>query len=246
MPVGGKLTIETANVLLDESQVQRHLDVTSGHYVILAVRDNGCGMDAGTQARIFEPFFTTKPPGQGTGMGLATVYGIVKQSGGHVWVCSEPGQGTSVKIYLPQTEREEKELETVSPSSPTVLATGSETILIVEDEQSVRDLARSVLERSGYTVLAASNGEEALHLSKGHSGVIALMVTDAIMPGMRGRELSTLMQTLRPDTKVLFISGYTDDVAIHQGVLTEGIQFLQKPFTLDALARRVRTVLDGT
>jgi len=244
MPKGGKLTIETANAVLDESQVAHHVDVTPGPYVMLAVSDNGCGMTPETKARIFEPFFTTKPPGQGTGMGLATVYGIVKQSGGHVWVSSEPAQGTSVKIYLPQTTQREQDPEMLLSVAPTSRATGSETILLVEDEQSVRDLARSVLERSGYTVLVAGDGEEALRLSQGHSGDIQLMITDAIMPGMRGRELGEVMQKLRPRIKVLFISGYTDDAAIHQGVLGNGIHFLQKPFTPDTLSSKVRTVLD--
>jgi len=203
-------------------------------------------MDPETKARIFEPFFTTKPPGQGTGMGLATVYGIVKQSGGHVWVYSEPGQGTSLKIYLPQSENGERQQGMVSiPSIPaSSRATGSETILLVEDEQTVRDLAGSVLKRDGYTVLAACDGEEALRLSKNHAGDIHLMITDNIMPGMRGHELADVMQKLRPQIKVLFISGYTDDAAIHRGVLVEGIQFLQNPFTPDALARKARSVLD--
>ena len=244
MPRGGTLTIETANVVLDQSQVESHLDVSPGPYVMLSVSDSGCGMDPETKARIFEPFFTTKPPGQGTGMGLATVYGIVKQSGGHVWVYSELGEGTSLKIYLPQSEQGDRKLGMASTPSPVSAATGSETVLIVEDEQSVRDLAGSVLEKRGYTVLAASDGEEALHLSKAHAGDIQLVITDAIMPGMRGHELAEVMRTLRPQIKVLFISGYTDDAAIHQGVLAEGIQFLQKPFTPDALARKVRNVLD--
>jgi CheY-like chemotaxis protein len=199
-------------------------------------------MDPETKARIFEPFFTTKPPGQGTGMGLATVYGIVKQSGGHVWVDSEVGRGSSLKIYLPQSDQGDRKLG--GTSSTTAPASGSETILIVEDEQSVRDLAGSVLERKGYTVLAASDGEKALHLSKAHAGDIQLVITDEIMPGMRGHELAEVMRTLRPQIKVLFISGYTDAAAIHEGVLAEGIQFLQKPFTPDALARKVRSVLD--
>ena len=243
MPRGGKLTIETANIVLDQSQVESHLDVSPGPYVMLSVSDSGCGMDSETKARIFEPFFTTKPPGQGTGMGLATVYGIVKQSGGHVWVHSELGQGTSLKIYLPQSEQGDRKLG-AAPASTSAPATGSETILIVEDEQSVRDLAGSVLKKKGYTVLAASDGEKALHLSQAHAGDIQLVITDEIMPGMRGHELAEVMRTLRPQIKVLFISGYTDAAAIHEGVLAEGIQFLQKPFTPDALARKVRSVLD--
>ena len=243
MPKGGELTIETANTVLDQNQVERHVDVAPGPYIMLAVSDSGCGMNSETKARIFEPFFTTKPPGQGTGMGLATVYSIVKQSGGHVWVYSEPAQGTSLKIYLPQSENGERQQGMVSvPASSR--ATGSETILLVEDEQTVRDLAGSVLKRGGYTVLAACDGEEALVLSKNHAGDIHLMITDAIMPGMRGHELAEVMGKLRPQVKVLFISGYTDDAAIHQGVLVEGIQFLQKPFTPDALALKVRSVLD--
>ena len=244
MPKGGELTIETANAVLDQNQVERHVDVASGRYVMLAVSDSGCGMNPETKARIFEPFFTTKPPGQGTGMGLATVYGIVKQSGGHVWVHSELGLGTSLKIYLPQSEPGERHQGVTSPFPASSRATGSETILLVEDEQAVRDLARSVLKRGGYTVLAACDGEEALRLSKNHAGDIHLMITDNIMPGMRGHELADVMRKLRPQIKVLFISGYTDDAAIHRGVLVEGIQFLQKPFTPDALARKARSVLD--
>ena len=244
MPKGGRLTIETANAILDQSQVERHVDVPPGPYVVLAVSDTGCGMDPETQARIFEPFFTTKPAGQGTGMGLATVYGIVKQSGGHAWVYSEPGQGTSLKIYLPQSEPGERQQGMPSTFPAISRATGSETILLVEDEQTVRDLAGAVLTKSGYTVLAAADGEDALRLSKSHAGDIQLMITDAIMPGMRGHELGDVMRKLRPQIKILFISGYTDDAAIHKGVLVEGIQFLQKPFTPDALALKVRTVLD--
>jgi len=245
MPKGGKLTIETANAVLDQNQVERHVDVAPpGRYVMLAVSDSGCGMDPETKARIFEPFFTTKPPGQGTGMGLATVYGIVKQSGGHVWVHSELGQGTSLKIYLPQSEPGERQQGVTSTFPVSSRATGSETILLVEDEQAVRDFAGSVLKRGGYTVLAACDGEEALRLSKNHAGDIHLMITDNIMPGMRGHELGEVMRSLRPQIKVLFISGYTDDATIHQGVLTDGIQFLQKPFTPDTLSNKVRTVLD--
>src|SRR5437879_1802067 len=243
MPQGGKLTIETANVELDDAYARQHGPVQSGPYVMLAVSDTGCGMDAETQARIFEPFFTTKEPGKGTGLGLSTVYGIVKQSEGYVWVYSEVGRGTTFKVYLPMVEGA---VETVEPGvTPTRTVRGSETILLVEDDHAVRVLARSVLQAHGYSVLEASQGKEALLLSGQHEGPIHLMVTDTVMPGMSGRDLSECLKPSRPNMKVIFMSGYTDKAIIHHGELAPGTAFLQKPFTPDALALKVRGVLDS-
>ena len=242
MPQGGQLTIETANVELDEAYARRHAAVQPGPYVMLTVSDTGHGMDAKTQARIFEPFFTTKGPGQGTGLGLSTVYGIVKQSGGSVWVYSEPGHGTTFRIYL---QRVQEQVEAPQAPSPGASPHETETVLLAEDDKTVRTLVRMVLQEHGYTVLAAPHGVEALRISEAHQGVIHLLVTDVVMPGMNGRELAQRLALARPDMKVLYVSGYTDDVIIRHGVLEAGIAFLQKPFTPDVLARKVRDVLDA-
>jgi two-component system cell cycle sensor histidine kinase/response regulator CckA len=243
MPTGGKLTIETANVELDTDYPQTHHQATAGHFVMLAVTDTGVGMDEATKARIFEPFFTTKGVGKGTGLGLATVYGIVKQSGGFVWVYSEPGHGTSFKIYLPRVE-EPVDRGTASPAAAGV-PRGTETVLVVEDAAAVRAVTRQVLERQGYTILEAPNGEAALERAATHHGPIHLLLTDVVMPVLSGRQLAERLAQLRPETRVLYTSGYTDDSIVRHGILESGIAYLQKPFTPDSLARKVRAVLDG-
>lgn len=241
MPQGGKLIIETTNVNLDESYARNHVSVQPGPYVMLAVSDTGCGMDKETQSHIFEPFFTTKESGKGTGLGLSTVYGIVKQSEGNIWVYSEPGKGTTFKIYLPRIIEPSEIVETPVPAIESLR--GSETILLVEDEETLRDLARQILEMAGYTVLVASNANEALLLNGQHQGRIHLLITDVVMPGLSGGELAQRLTALDHELKVLYMSGYTDDAIIHHGVLEEGIDFIQKPFTPDALTGKVREVL---
>jgi CheY-like chemotaxis protein len=209
---------------------------------MLAVSDTGVGMDRSVQARIFEPFFTTKEPGKGSGLGLSTVYGIVKQNGGNIWVYSEPGKGTTFKIYVPRTEevadREESRPVRAEESQ------GSETVLVVEDEIVVRSLARQILEINGYAVLEATDAGEALSVCERHTGPIHLLLTDVVLPRDSGRELARQLTPKRPETKVLFMSGYTDDAIVHQGVLDDDAPFLQKPFTANGLARKVREVLD--
>jgi PAS domain S-box-containing protein len=241
MPYGGKLTIETKTVHLDEEYAKRHIAVIPGHYVMLAVSDNGIGMDEQTQARIFEPFFTTKEVGKGTGLGLSTVYGIVKQSGGNVWVYSEIGRGTTFKLYLPGVDEGAQQYKRTAETEEDIQ--GTETILLAEDEEMVRKLAREVLEMYGYRVLEAADGDEALLICEQHKQPIPLLITDVIMPGMSGRELSDRLVQLRPEMRVLYMSGYTDDAIVHQGVLDEGTNFIQKPFSTIALARKVRQVL---
>ncbi len=243
MPRGGKLTIETSDVDLGTSGSAFHLDAPPGRYVLLAVSDSGTGMDASTLSHVFEPFFTTKPAGRGTGLGLSMVYGVVKQSGGHVTVYSEPGVGTAFKIYLPRVEdAPEKSLATSGPAAP---AGGTETILVVEDEEAVRRLTCRALEIQGYTVLAAANADEAAVLSETHAGEIDLMVTDVVMPQTSGRTVAERAVARRPRMKVLFMSGYTDDAIVRHGVLDAGTAFLQKPFTPVSLGRKVRDVLDA-
>jgi CheY-like chemotaxis protein len=244
MPGGGKLTLETANADLDETYTRTHFPTQPGPYVMLAVSDSGVGMDAATQAHMFEPFFTTKEQGKGTGLGLATVYGIVKQSNGYIWVYSELGRGSTFKIYLPRVEANIAESRAEETSS--VVHRASEVVLVVEDETAVRALVKDVLTSNGYTVLEASRGDEALSICDQHKGPIHLMVTDVIMPQMSGRELATRLASLRPDMKVLFMSGYTNEGIVHQGVLERDTAFLQKPFTPNSLARKVREVLDAS
>jgi two-component system, cell cycle sensor histidine kinase and response regulator CckA len=239
---GGYLTIKTENVHFDRKFSKRRSVVEPGHYVMLSVSDNGCGMDAETQTHIFEPFFTTKEIGKGTGLGLSTVYGIVKQSGGSIWVYSEVGKGTIFKIYLPRVDNvvETEESADKSRSAPR----GSETILLVEDEEMVRDLSKEILEEYGYAVITAPNGKEGLRICKEFEGNIDLMITDVVMPQMSGRQLAESIGALRPDTRVLYMSGYTDQAIVRHGVLAEGVCFIQKPFSPDSLAVKAREVLD--
>ena len=244
MPRGGKLVIETSNVFLDEEYAQHHIDVIPGEYAMLAITDTGIGMDKETQAHIFEPFFTTKGVGEGTGLGLSTVYGIVRQNSGTIWVYSEPGAGTTFKIYLPIVQKE-LEKKQQSLRIPTHLR-GSETILLVEDDDNVRKLAREVLHSNGYHVIEAHNGKEALQLQQEHPGKIDLILTDVIMPGMSGKELVEELLLLRPEIKVIYCSGYTDNTIVHQGILDEGTIFIQKPFSPLSLLEKVRMALDET
>jgi two-component system, cell cycle sensor histidine kinase and response regulator CckA len=242
MPNGGKITIRTTNAQLNNEDARREYSyIQPGRYVVLSVADTGEGMDKETQLRIFEPFFTTKEKGKGTGLGLSTVYGIIKQSGGYVLVESEPRQGTTFRIYLPRVE---DALEATGPvGASRSQAGGSETVLLVEDEESVRQLVRETLELKGYKVLEADNGEAALQIVSGYSGKIDMLITDVVMPGMSGRELSARLCASCPQTKVLYLSGYTEDAIVHEGVIDPDTAFLQKPFTLQMLARKVREVL---
>jgi len=242
MPGGGKLTIEASNVVLDETYTSGHQYVSPGSYVMLAVSDTGRGMDEGTLERIFEPYFTTKELGKGTGLGLSTVYGIVKQSGGHINVYSEPGIGTTFKMYFPAIEEKVTDISKAAALLSEELR-GGETILVVEDEELVRMTIREILARYGYTVLEAQSGGEAVDLCSRRQGTIHLMLTDVVMPGMNGVELSKRLAPMQPGMKVLFMSGYTADAIVHQGILDPGIAFIHKPFTMDSLARKVREVL---
>ncbi len=244
MPRGGMLTIETSNVELCEDYAQKHIAVLPGSYVVLAVSDTGCGMDAETKAHIFEPFFTTKGPGKGTGLGLATVYGIVKQSGGNIWVYSELGQGTTFKIYFPRVTQGQKAV--LEPKTSYESRGGKETVLLVEDEPGVRKLACKILQTKGYKLIEASRGAEALALCETHKGMIDLLITDVVMPDISGRELADRLRSGHPGLRLLYMSGYTDEAVIRHGVLDAGVAFLQKPFTPEALARRVRQVLDAS
>jgi PAS domain S-box-containing protein len=244
MPNGGKLTIETANVTLDEQYVSRFPELKAGIYTMLAIGDTGAGMSEEIKARVFEPFFTTKGVGKGTGLGLATCHGIIKQSGGHIAIYSELGRGTTVKVYLPQVEQEIK--APAQPKTASDLPRGTETILLVEDDPSLREMACALLERLGYAVLTAGNGVEAMSFvhqqGRGH---IDLLFTDVVMPHMSGKELADRIHALHPQTKILFTSAYTESAIVHQGVLNKGVMLLQKPFTPSALAHKLREVLDG-
>lgn len=244
MPQGGKLTIETANVFLDESYAKDHAEVIPGPYVMLALSDDGLGMDAETMSHIFEPFFTTKKDGKGTGLGLATVYGIVKQSGGYVWVYSEPGQGTAFKIYLSQVEEPKDRIteETVEVVSPISLEQ-AQTILVVEDDAALRELISITLRKDGFTVLAAAHGGEAMLLGEAEKGPIHLLLTDVVMPQMSGRVLAERLIPNHPEMKVLFMSGYTENAIVRHGILDEGINFIPKPFKIVSLIRKIREVI---
>jgi two-component system, cell cycle sensor histidine kinase and response regulator CckA len=242
MPNGGHLTIETRNVMLGDDYGKQHHGVRSGPYVQLAVSDTGVGMDAATHARIFEPFFTTKAPGKGTGLGLSTVHGIVQQSGGHVEVYSELGRGTTFKVYLPLLP--ENTQTAATPSMTLEVPRGTETILLVEDDTAIRNLARIALESSGYSVLEAANGADAIQMGSSHTGGLDLLVTDVVMPKLGGRELAEQLRKAFPSLRVLYMSGYTDDAIVRHGVVAEGVAFLHKPFTPTILARKVREVLD--
>ncbi|MFH1811404.1 MAG: PAS domain S-box protein [Pseudomonadota bacterium] len=243
MPGGGALTIETANVDLDEAYAERHVGVRPGPHVMFAVSDTGCGMSSEVKQRLFEPFFTTKGQGKGTGLGLPTVYGIVKQSGGAIWVYSEPGQGSTFKIYLP---RELHATVAAAPSKPLGKAAGgSETVLVVEDEPAVCRVAKRILRTAGYSVLTAAGGPEALQTAAAHDGDIHLVLTDVVMPGMSGRVFFEQFAKIRPTSRVLYMSGYTDDAIVQHGMLDAGTAFISKPFNADDLGRKVREVLDA-
>jgi CheY-like chemotaxis protein len=243
MPQGGKLSMSTTNVNLDETYVRKQEEVTPGPYIVLEVRDNGLGMDADTLDHIFEPFFTTKDPGSGTGLGLSTAYGIIKQSGGFIEVESNPGAGTIFKIFLPATSESEEDSEG-EPAEREPLR-GSETILVVEDEEILRQLIKAALEMNGYKVLEARNAGDAVALCEQNETSIQLMLTDVVMPKMSGRELAQRLARLRPELKVIYMSGYAEDVLLRQGVLDASITFLQKPFRQYELTAKVRKVLDS-
>ena len=244
MPKGGRLTITASNVELDESYKRKHEPVVPGKYVMLAVEDTGCGMDSKTQLRIFDPFFTTKEVGKGTGLGLATVYGIVKQTGGYIWVYSEVDQGTVFKIYLPRIEKTLQPVEQKAAELPVLK--GWETILFAEDSESLREMGREYLQSIGYTVLPAASGKEALQQAKDFGKTIHLLVTDVVMPELNGPDLARQIVALRPEIKVIFTSGYTSETLAQRGSLDPSVAYIQKPYRPKALARRIREVLDGS
>ncbi len=243
MPGGGKLTIETTNVDCDEDYVKDHPAVKAGSYVMLAISDNGIGMDEATKAHLFEPFFTTKGKGKGTGLGLSTIYGIVKQSNGFIWVYSEPGKGSTFKIYLPRAE--DSAVSVTAKSATRTESRGTETVLVVEDEETVRDLACRILRDRGYNTLEAANATQALAVAGGRGGEIHLVLTDVILPGMTGKDLVSRLKSERPNIKVLYTSGYPDNSIVHHGILDRGVAFLQKPFTVKSMVNKVREVLDS-
>lgn len=243
MPEGGKLTIDTANIYLGAEYASHHIGIKPGNYVMLAVSDTGCGMDEETKSHIFEPFFTTKEIGKGTGLGLSTVYGIVKQSEGSIWIYSELGQGTTFKIYLPRVEEEIEQLQKTTLLKE--VTRGTETVLLVEDDEGVRNLARMVLEMNGYKVLEAESGNAAILICDNYKEIIHLLLTDVIMPGMSGLELTKQLKIARPEMRVLYMSGYTSNAIVHHGILDDKTNYIQKPFFPDALARKIREVLES-
>jgi len=243
MPDGGELTFAVDAVRLEDEASCGIPGTKPGDHVRLSIKDTGCGIPEEVMARIFEPFFTTKERGKGTGLGLSTVFGIVRQSGGHIWVYSEPGRGTTFKIYFPRCEEGAVPAPAVTSTPPTLR--GSETLLLVEDDEQLRMLGQSILTRNGYKVIAAASGAEALAASASYPGRIDLLVTDVVMPHMNGRQLAERAVRVRPDLAVLYVSGYTDNTIVHHGVLDPGIEFLQKPITPDALLRKIREVLES-
>ena len=243
MPDGGTVTIETANATLGEDYAAKHVSVIPGDYVMLAVTDTGCGMTEATKARIFEPFFTTKPAGRGTGLGLSTVYGIVKQSGGNIWLYSEPNKGTTFKIYLPAVDALPEDIGKAAPVEAE--RQGSGTVLVVEDDEQLRRLTHRALAAQGYEVLEADRGRSALDAARRHEGPIDLLVTDLVMPDTNGPKLAETLRAARPGLRVLFMSGYPDGAIVHHGMLEAGVAYLAKPFTTEAITRKVREVLEG-
>jgi len=241
MPQGGRLAIETFNARMDEEYARVHAGATPGEYVCLAVSETGHGMTKEAQAQIFEPFFTTKEPGKGTGLGLATVYGIVKQSGGFVYVYSEPDQGTSFKVYFPRVYGDVEK-----PPEPPQPSRGSETVLLVEDEAALRELIRELLVTNGYKVLAAANPMRAIEAADAYEGVIHALLTDVVTPGMNGRELARRIQRQRPDIRIVYMSGYADDAIAQHGVLEPATSLITKPFTEESLTRKLRQALEQT
>jgi CheY-like chemotaxis protein len=242
MPGGGTITIETTNVEVDDSHAREHAEVKPGSYVMLGMSDTGVGMDSETLTHIFEPFFTTKQLGKGTGLGLSTVYGIVKQSGGYIYAYSEPGRGTTFKVYLPCVEGE---AEVVKGEATLPILGGQETVLLVEDNEPLRELAREMLEGLGYAVLDSGHPLEAIRAAEQHEGPIALLITDVVMPEVTGPALAETLKAVRPEMKVLYMSGYADDTCVEQGQLEAGYPLLGKPFTRGAFAKKVRELLDS-
>ena len=243
MPDGGRLLVQTANVELDDTAVAHHPGVMPGRYALLSVTDTGTGMDEATRQRLFEPFFTTKEIGKGTGLGLATVYGIVRQSAGFIYVYSEPGLGTTFKVYFPAIEEEAPGF--VPPTREPAFVGGTETVLLVEDQPELRMVAAEILRRHGYTVLEAIDGEEAVRVAGAAGGAIDALLTDVVMPGRGGRVLAASLLALRPSMRVVYMSGYADDTMLRHGIIDGELNFIQKPFSASSLLRKMREVLDS-